>query len=100
VPVAPSVSILLPGRPFASNTISINRTNFIRMPVRITAEGVPAGMRVNTVPIEALPGAVEVVVEALNTVQAGTYTITIRGSASGQADQSTTFQVVVSAGAQ
>jgi hypothetical protein len=100
VPLASSVDVALPTRPFASNLVSINRTNFIRKLVRVTAESVPAGMRVNTLPADVDAGAVDVIVEVANNVPPGTYTITIRATAPGQAGQTASFQVVVTSGAQ
>jgi hypothetical protein len=100
VPLASSVDVALPTRPFASNLVSINRTNFIRKLVRVTAESVPAGMRVNTLPADVDAGAVDVIVEVANNVPPGTYTITIRATAPGQAGQTASFQVVVTSGTQ
>lgn len=103
-PPPPAYTLAVTGSPVNVNqggsgqaTISITRTGGFSGSVALTVEGAPAGLTTTLTPTATTGGSSTLVVNASAVLAATTYTLTIRGVASGLADRTTTVQVVVAA---
>jgi trimeric autotransporter adhesin len=81
----------------ATSTININRTGGFAAPVAFTSSGAPSGMTVTVSPTPTTNNSTLATVTVGASVAAGSYPITVRGTATGVPDQTTTLTVQVTA---
>ena len=78
-------------------TVNITRTGGFSGAVALAVEGAPAGLTASVNPASTTGGSSTLSVVASASLAASSYTLTVRGTATGLADQTTTVQVTVSA---
>lgn len=77
-------------------TIGIQRTNFAGTPVTLTLDAPPAGITGSFNPASPVTGDQSVLtINVAGTVQQGNYNLTVKGSAAGPGDKTTTVAVTV-----
>ena len=81
----------------ATQTVNITRTGGFAGAVAITAEGLPTGVTAAFDPQSASGNASTLTLTAASSAATGSATVTVKGTASGQADKATTFQLTVNA---
>lgn len=84
----------------STSTVSVTRVGGFNGAVALAASGQPVGMSVTFNPASVTGATSTVTVAAAAGVATGTYPVTIRGTAQGLAEQTTTLNVQVTAGSQ
>jgi hypothetical protein len=82
-----------------TSTVTLTRTGGNTSSVNLALEGAPAGVTGVFAPNPATGGTSTLTLTVGPAVAVGNYTLTVRGTAAGLADQTTTFQLGVTAGA-
>ncbi|MBI4750479.1 MAG: IPT/TIG domain-containing protein [Acidobacteria bacterium] len=93
ISINPSTKTIAPGQN-ATFQIALNRSNFIG-PVKLLAEGVPGGARVDFAPSELNGNSSILTITTLNTVAEGTYRILIKGLAENTPVQAATLTLTI-----
>ena len=88
-------SVTLPPGGSATSTINVARTNGFAGAVGLAVTGAPTGLTATLASASTTAGSVGVTVAATAAVAPGAYTLTVRGTAAGIADQTATLTVTV-----
>jgi len=81
----------------ATETVNITRTGGFAGAVALTAEGLPTGVTAAFDPQSATGNSSTLTLTAAANAATGNATVTVKGTATGQADKTTTFQLTVNA---
>ena len=81
----------------ATQTVNITRTGGFADAVALTAEGLPTGVTAAFDPQSATGNSSTMTLTAAANAATGNATVTVKGTATGQADKTTTFQLTVNA---
>ena len=95
--VTPASVSVTGGAAAGSATVNITRTGGFAGAVALTTSGAPTGLTVTANPTSATGNTSALSITAAANTAPGTYTITVNGTATGVANQSATFSVVVTA---
>ncbi|HNJ39536.1 MAG TPA: IPT/TIG domain-containing protein [Acidobacteriota bacterium] len=93
IAVNPSTKTIAPGQN-ATFQIALNRSNFVG-PVKLLAEGVPAGARADFAPSELTGNSSNLTLTTLTSVAEGTYRITIKGLADNTPVQASALTLTI-----
>jgi len=95
--VTPASVSVTQGAAAGTATVNITRTGGFAGAVALTTSGAPTGLTVTANPTSATGNSSALSITAASNTAPGTYTITVNGTATGVANQSATFSVVVAA---